>query len=252
MTDDDDVDQDEAGAEPAPAAAPAPGGSGIRSTDRVLVLGPTGSGKSVLANTLFSSYRCQRLLVDTKWEFRVQGVEPVESVAAIDWTAPVIHYRDHSGDLRDVDQLFRACLRRRTDQPGRYGLVVCVHELADLCGHQTGATPRWVNAYITKGRAHGLGLLGASQRPVNMPRTARSEAQHVFALARDFDPDDRPVVAKLIRRSERELDELLVQARAVGEHAFLWYDQRAGSLVIKPPLPEQLRGRSIVAALNGS
>ena len=62
--------------------------------------------------------------------------------AAIDWTAPLVHYRDDRGDVADFDRLFQACLRRRGATG--YGLVVCVHELADLCAHRTGATPGWL------------------------------------------------------------------------------------------------------------
>jgi hypothetical protein len=152
-----------------------------------------------------------------------------------------VHYVDDRGDLRDYDKVFKLLLARR-----RVGLVVAVHELADLCGDQPGATPQWVSAYIRKGRAHGLGLLGASQRPVNVPKSARTEAQHAFAFAQGFDPDDRPVVAKSLRLTEPELNRVLDQAAALGEHAYVWYDQRARRLAIRPPLPDHLRARIFV------
>jgi energy-coupling factor transporter ATP-binding protein EcfA2 len=238
-----------------PTAAPAK--PGIRFTDRVLVLGQNGSGKSVLINYVMSTgYRCQRFLVDTKDEFVVPGVTPARRLSEIDWDAPVIHYIDDRGDLREYNRLFALLMKRRAGRNpelrGRYGLVVCVHELNDLCGDNPSATPQWVNAYIRKGRAHGLGLLAGSQRPVNMPKSARTEAQHVFAFAPGFDPDDRPIVAKLLHVSERELDELLAQAAALspsGEHSYLWFDKRAKRLVIRPPLPAAMRARSVVKEL---
>jgi hypothetical protein len=216
-----------------------------------------GSGKSVLINYIAcTGYRCQRLLVDTKDEFRVPDVEPVSDPDAIDWQQPFIHYVDSSGDKREYDKLFRACMTRRQeafDGPRTYGLVVVVHELADLCGDSPGATPQWVNAYIRKGRAHGLGLLAGSQRPVNLPKIARTESQHVFAFAPGFDPDDRPVVARCMGINEAELAQLLRQAWALspnGQHSYLWYDRRARTIAIRPPLPEHLRARVSIRSLE--
>ncbi|MDQ2896741.1 MAG: hypothetical protein M3Y09_14025 [Actinomycetota bacterium] len=223
----------------------------------MICLGQNGSGKSVFENVLFSTgYRCQRLLLDSKDEFTIDGVEPITSVDAIDWAAPVIHYIDDRGDLREYDRLFRACLQRkagRAEGPRRYGLLVCVHELGDLCGDSPGKTGQWVSAYIRKGRAHGLGLLGGSQRPVNMPKAARTEAQHVFAFAPGFDPDDRAIVAKMMGVDEHAFDELLRRAAALsptGEHSFVWFDKRAKTIQIRAPLPANMLAQSIIRGLE--
>lgn len=230
---------------------------GIRFNDRILIIGPTGCGKSVLLNFLFwTAFRCQRLLVDTKDEFSVPGVEPVTSVAAIDWSQPIIHFVDDSGSLRDYDRLFQACLQRKAGRQasGNYGLMVCVHELGDLCGDSPGATPPYVSAYVRKGRAHGLGLLGGSQRPVNMPKVARTEAQHVFAFVPGFDPDDQQVVARLVRMTEPQLNAALEAASRLsptGEHSYLWYDERARpTTVIRPPLPLETAQRAGIRGLD--
>lgn len=245
--------------EPAVPAVPtaAPSGAGIRFNDRVYVAGYTGSGKSVLINYLATvGYRCQKFLLDTKDEFTVPGVEPARRVHEIDWSLPLIHYIDDRGDLKEYDKLFQTFMQRRTGRragPRTYGLVVIVHELADLCGDTPGATPPWVSAYVRKGRAHGLGLLGGSQRPVNIPKASRTEAQHVFAFAPGFDPDDRVVIAKLMRLSETQLDELLQQATSLspsGEHSYLWYDKRANHIAVRPPLPDALRRQSVIHGLE--
>jgi len=242
---------DQAPAQPTAITA-APGG--IRFNDRVLSLGQTGSGKSTLLNYLFSTgYRCQRLLVDTKWEWTIEGVEPTTRVEALDWEQPIIHYRDERGDLDDFDRLFKACLQRVVHSGRQYGLVVCVHELADLCAHRPNSTPRYVNAYITKAMKKGGGLLAGSQRPVNMPKTARSESQHTFAFAPGFDADDRPVVAKNMRITDAQLEDLLTQAAALsptGEHSYLWFEERAKRIHIRPPLPAALLRRSVVRSIE--
>lgn len=226
---------------------------GIRYTDRVFVGGVTGSGKSVLINHLAAAFKCQVLLYDSKDEFSVAGVTPVTGVERIDWAQRVIHVIDDRGDLRDTDRLFKVLWGRKVGRSAfPYGLVVVVHELADLCADQPGKTPQWVANYIRKGRAHGLGLISGSQRPRNIPRAARSEAEHVFSFAGGFDPEDLPVMAGLHRMVERDYAAALAQAQALGEHAYLWGDRRARTNVIRPPLPARLVSRTLATGIDPS
>lgn len=233
---------------PEPTTSPA---GGIRYTDRVFIAGVNGSGKSVLINHIATRFACQRFLYDTKEEFTVPGVNPVRSISEIDWALPLIHYIDDAGDLADTDRLFRLFWARKA--AGRaYGLIVIVHELADLCADQPGKTPRWVGNYIRKGRAHGLGLIAGSQRPRNIPRAARSECQHVFSFAQGFDPEDIPVMAGLHRLTVPEFERALEQAASLGQHAYLWGDRRARTNVIRPELPEHLRQITIAHGIDPS
>jgi hypothetical protein len=259
-----DVDEQLDG-EPKPRPAGALGSEGARSRpgiyyqDRVLVLASTGGGKSTLLNYLFSTaYRCQRFLLDTKDEWRIDGVEPTSRVDRIDWTQPVIHYVDDRGDKAEYERLFKTLLARRQGRvpgPRRYGIVVCAHELADLCGDSPGATPPAVSAYLRKGRAHGQGMLGASQRPVNLPKAAKTEAQHYFVMAGEMDPDDEEVIARAVRMQPGELARALAQARELApspdlaDYAYLWYDRPAKRTVVYPPLPPELLERSFVRPL---
>lgn len=220
---------------------------GIRYSDRVLIVAPTEGGKSTLANHLLAEFRCQQLVVDTKGhEFEVPGVEPVSDVERIDWAQPVIHFTDRWGELDEFDRLFEVALARRN-------LVVCVHELADLCQHQPNRTPRFVRAYITKGRAKGLGFLGASQRPVGMPVVARTEIQHVFVMTPGLARDDLAVVAPLMNLAPEQLaSELEATHAQLGDHSFIWFARRAGGQLVRcPPLPAHLRERTLVRARPG-
>src|SRR4051812_32409210 len=129
--------------------------------DRVLVLGSTGSGKSEVLNYLSAMLRCQRLLLDTKDEFVVPGVEPVSSVDAIDWSQRTVH-------VRPPATVHPTCTSKTNPEPhcGRCfdcyfkaayyapnALVVVVHELGDVCDYNAGRTPKWFNSYVSKGRA---------------------------------------------------------------------------------------------------
>lgn len=224
---------------------------GIRFTDRVVIFGRSGSGKSVLTNHLGEQPRCQVVLYDTKDEFTVPGVEPVYKPSAIRWNERVIHVIDDSCELGDVGRLFQACWDRKVGRTGQhYGLVVVVHELGDLCLDTPQKTPRPVINYIKKGRAHGLGLIGASQRPVNIPKSARTEVQHVFTFAGGLDPDDLPVAAKMHRMSVPEFEAALEQASQLGEHAYIWGDIRARRNSIRPELPEHLRRQTLAQGID--
>lgn len=223
---------------------------GIRWNDRVLVLGSTGSGKSVLINHLAAGYRCQVLLLDTKDEFTIPGVERVHDVSAIDWNQRIIHLVDETGDLKMTERLFRVAGRRKAgrERAGTYGLVIVAHELGDLCQDTPGAAPPALSAYIRKQRAHGGGLLVGSQRPRNIPRIARTEATHIFAFAPGFDPEDLPVVAACLGMSVPGCVDALEQAASLsptGEHSYIWHDRRARTTVIRPPLPPHLLARTL-------
>lgn len=219
--------------------------SGVRWHQRVFVAGYTGSGKSGLLNHLASHLHNQVLLLDTKPEFVVDDVEAVHDVEAIDWSAPLIHYIPRTRtalaeELDDYDRLFHAALRRRN-------LTIVCHELADLCADQPNRTPAGVRAYLRKGNIYGNGLFGASQRPVGMPRQARTEAQHVFAMVPALDPEDHAIVAKLAQLSKDELYEHLQRAQRVsptGRHSFVWVDRDARTVRISEPLPDRLRAAS--------
>jgi hypothetical protein len=213
---------------------------GVSYNDRTLVLGFTRSGKSELINHQFSSMRCQRLLIDTKDEWVVDGVERVASIEAIDWSAPIIHNAPIDNDRDDFDRLFGLAYQRRH-------LVVCVHELADLCEFNSHATPPKVRTYLSKGGAHGLGLLGASQRPVEMPKRALTECQHVFVLVPRMTQPDLEAIGQMIDRPASEVAQLIDQLHAEqGDHSFLWFNRWTRQLVFCKPLGEEMRRRTIV------
>jgi hypothetical protein len=104
-------------------------------------------------------------------------------------------------------------------------------------------------------RAEMIKLAGASQRPVNLPKAARTEAQHYFVMAGEIDQDDKPTIAKAVRMTETELDQAIEQARALApdpslaDYAYLWYDRRAKRRAVYPPLPPEMLERSFVHAL---
>jgi DNA helicase HerA-like ATPase len=218
--------------------------SAIRFNDRVLVLGSTGSGKSELLNVIFSRMRggAQRLLVDTKREFAIEGVEPASEVDAIDWSRPIIHYQDRGEGADEMQELFAACYARRR-------LMVAVHELSDVCAFRAARTPPAFDSYVSKGRALGLGLLAGSQRPFDIPMRAKTEADHVFAFVPRFQLEQDHRAAAITLGADpamlaRQLDEV---QETLGEHAFVHFDRRDRVLEACQPLSEAERAGIIVS-----
>lgn len=220
---------------------------GINWHERLIVFGQTGAGKSEILNYQFSILRCQKVLLDTKPEFTIPGVQPVHSVDEIDWDQPIIHYRDLDNDLEEYDRLAWMILRRRH-------CVLCCHEAADLCEDQPNKTGTNVRKLLRKGNIRGDGALLGSQRLVGMPRQVRTEAQHAIHMIPELDPDDHKIAAPIMGVSTHELQQLLQDAAEHGievepgriRYAALWHDRIAKRTTIIPPLPTHIRQRIIV------
>jgi hypothetical protein len=220
---------------------------GLRYNDRVFVGGRSRSGKSELINLFLSSLRGQWVLIDSKPEFAIPDVEPVRSADELDFSERIIHYvPSATAGPDEFDAVFERCYRAAGHR------TVALHELGDACDYRAQKVGRWVNAYISKGGAKGKGFIGGSQRPVDIPVRAYSEAEHIFyvvpRLVRD---SDHKTLAGPIPLSPDELGAELHATQAEhGLHSFLWWDSRARELTRWDPLPEDLRSRIIVQRVD--
>jgi hypothetical protein len=211
--------------------------------DRVLIVARTGAGKSELLNVLFSELRNQRLLVDPKDEFAIEGVERIGVVDRLDFAEQqTLHYvpaPDTGAD--DWEQLFERCYRQRH-------LTVVVHEAAYTVGFSPNRAGPWHNSFLAQGRAHGLGAWYATTRPVKNPTYITSEPGHVFAFAeRMARVDDHRALAESMDMDPTELaDEQRKLLAEHGKHGFLWANRSTGEVRAMPPMPESVRAMSIV------
>lgn len=226
--------------------------SGVRWHERAFFAGPTESGKSELLNYVLSGFRCQKLLWDSKGhEWSIPGVEPVSDPAAIDWTQEWVHYVTSSPEVAEVEEVFAQVMPTGgVGTVSRENLVIAVHELGDLCGYQTNACPPSVNRVLAQGGAKGIGFLGASQEPVDIPKRAKKEVNHVFAMTPPMAREHLGEVSKFVgeRMTSAELvSELKAAHEELGDHAFIHLPRGAKQeATTYPPLPPEHRKAIVV------
>ncbi len=214
---------------------------GIAYNGRSTAVGGTGSGKSELLNVQFTAMRVQRVLYDSKREFAIADVTAADSAGEIDWQQPIVHFQPGEDARRDAQELFAAAFARPN------AIVVCAHELGDLCDYNANGAPPACRRYIVQGRALGKGLLGGTQRPVGIPKQALTETGDFFIFVPQLSDVDHTTIAREVRINADELGAMIDRVHAeLGDHAFLHWNRRSRRLVICPPLPAHVRRRNIV------
>jgi ABC-type dipeptide/oligopeptide/nickel transport system ATPase component len=173
--------------------------------DHVTILGPTGSGKTMLAYDLLRLTARPRTLPGVvlvmkpkdrpllAWSKaagfrRVRSWPPPppwpwEPQHPRGWTVWPRHTFDPDIDDAHMHRLFRAVILARYKRGNTILFADEVFGLAKELGLE-----RVLNAVWMRGRSQGLGLWAASQRPAHIPLHAYSAAQHLFIAN---DPDER-------------------------------------------------------------
>lgn len=220
--------------------------------DRLYALGISRAGKSEILNVLFSGLACQRVLIDSKPEFAIEGVAPVSDPERIDWTQQTIHYKPPPGSgCAQYEEVFRQASFRR-------GVTICAHELAALVEFKPNKAGPFLRTWVSQGGALGQGALFGSQRPFLIPSGALTEANHVLMIGPQLaKADDNRAAAEAFSPVGDEtftaddlVNELAIIRRELGPYAFLWKDRFSGVLQANPPLSENIRRLSIVQRLE--
>lgn len=183
----------------------------IRRGDRVSFLGPSGSGKTLVAKALLAAQR-NAIVVDTKrtedWRdvgetlgsrdiYRVRGGRFVYRVDP-----------DFLVDKAEAERFFRWCLASGNR-------VVYVDEQLDI------PTSPGEKILATQGRAAGVGLWIATQRPHGVPLYLLSEANHQFIfrlrLKRDRERIEETTAGAAIDWPSLERDYTFIYVDARGD-----------------------------------
>lgn len=162
--------------------------------EHVTVLGPTGSGKTHLAYQLLAAAarpsRPALILVmkprdrtATDWSqtlgMRTVRTWPIPRVPfrapPAGWTVWPRHTFDPEVDDAHLHSVFRAAI---LDSYKRGSRIIFADEVAGLAAEL--GLQRELKAVWMRGRSMGTGMWAASQRPVDVPLHAYSQAEHLF------------------------------------------------------------------------
>lgn len=210
----------------------------IRYSDRVFVVGATGTGKSELARHVFGTVAEPRLVIDPADSSLTNGLPGVQTVRGTGDPAEVGPRLRHGFAQASTVRFVPGMPTAPDEYDAAYGWVfdrfpryVWLDE-AGIAAPASGC-PRNVSRYLVQGRKRQLGHLACHTRPRDVTRDLIAQAQHVMI----FDlpnPDDVAHVAKIVGVPVADLER---EVRGLPEHGFLHFDQRERELTVCPPLP---------------
>ena len=157
----------------------------IKTNERILIVGKTGSGKTYLAKYL--TRQANRLIVlDAKATLSEWNLDPWDSVAR----GKLLNHEPvrirvlppYDGDITEHwESVLSDCYKAGN-------VVVYIDELYSICPpNQKPMNVLW--SMYTRGRELGIGVWSSSQRPAWIPLFALSEAEHFFNFRLQLEED---------------------------------------------------------------
>ena len=206
---------------------------GIRLSDRVLIAGQTGKGKTTLAAYLVERMQPVRTIVfDPKDELSFPGVVPCRTPEQLAhcMREALIHYVPASFER---DQLEEAC-QIVWNTPGPY--VWWVDEAAEVSN--ANYCPEGLALCVKQGRGKEKLVLALTQRLAEIHPVFRSQSEHVIIFTPSPIELDLRTVAGNIGHEARELRAELDSLHAEhGDFSHLWFVRDTNELRRCAPLP---------------
>lgn len=148
----------------------------IKASDRILVCGKTGCGKSVLVNQLIIPNLNNYVIYDRKHEIEID--EAVIFTKIADFKTDKIYggiiYRPKVADDREFNMLCKIVFNRGN----------CTLVLDEVADHTTSTKITQYHDLIMRlGRSRGVGIINCTQRPVGISNNILSQCEHFFILA---------------------------------------------------------------------
>ncbi len=223
----------------ADTAPPAPARSrGIRLSDRILIAGQTGKGKTELAKFIVAGEQpCRTICVDPKEEHTfhdpksgeaiVPARTPLELARAMH--GAVVHYVPAGFDREQLEECFQII----HETPGP--LIVWVDEASEISS--PGWCPEGLRLDVTQGRRHRKQVLAVTQRLHEIHPVFRSQSEHIFLMV------PAPIMLDLkalsgnvgARRTGSTMSS--GAAPASGDYSHLWYCRDTDEMRRCAPIP---------------
>jgi len=203
----------------------------IREGERAVIIGATGSGKTVMARALLRDV--PRLVVlDPKGTLGKWGLEEWnEDTQQRLYDREPVRVRVVLEGGRDSEKFWESVLQEVYEATD---LVAYIDEAYGI-NDSTKPGP-WLNAVWTRGREFRETGIAATQRPRNIPRVFLTEAEHYFIFTLRH-PEDRKYVAGFIAP---ELEE-----KVPDKHGFWYFNVNQDKPIYVPSLPKDLQRFSI-------
>lgn len=150
-------------------------------TQRAVIVGATGTGKTTLARALLTSYR-PLIVIDPKCTYGGGEGEPgfemvssPKSLAKLRASVELIQYRPDElhQSVADYDEVYRWCYRRQQ---------IMVYTDEAFLVHHGSFAPDWLRACVTCGRELGIGMITGTQRPRGIDLRLLTEAEIFLAF----------------------------------------------------------------------
>lgn len=224
------ADADDPPADDVPTAEPEAATLPLAFHQRVLIVGTTRSGKSVLAEMLGSEIRTRLLVIDPKGQCMAYGprmtTSEIEAWFADPRAQRVARWVPVRDEPDEYDEVYALAHRHR-------GPLVTITD--ELYGPGTSQkAPRHLRLYLTQGGGLRHGHIGLTQRPANISMEARTEWDHLVVYTPPPDPDDLRNIAK---GTGVDLSTLTAELRSLPKHGFIWIDRATGERLISGPVP---------------
>ena len=173
----------------------------IRSDERVLVVGKTGSGKTYASRLLLAKYP-RVLYLDSLHRLDMEVSSKQQAEELMNGESFQICVDDNDTFTELVDAQF-----------SNGDFVIYIDEVYGICPPQK-AIPEIINRIWTRGRGNGIGAWAATQRPTWLPIFLLSEAEHYLVFRLQVE-DDRKKIAKIVGESAMKMPK--------NEHGFTYY-----------------------------
>lgn len=160
----------------------------IRSNERIIGVGRTGSGKTVLAKYIVRNWP-SLVVYDEKAEITLTNAHitsDIRQIANADvgrfvYRPPIEAIANNKARKQLLEDFFRVIYERKNT-------VLYIDEIYAVAENAQ-SFPYWLRAILTRGRSRNIGVIALTQRPAFIPNFFISEAEHIFTFNLSLEQD---------------------------------------------------------------